>query len=294
MKVGIVTDSMGELPSEITKKFPIIVVPGDIYINGERYKSNDNFFAENLSKIITEKNNFRTGAPPPREYYNAYDKLIDEVDFIISLHPPRKQSNAINSANAAMQRIKEPSKIKLFETGVATLGLGLVVIATAIFSQDVEDELELISQVQKYCQQIQVIGTLDSLKYVHKTGRISIKIATMMADALSIKPILIMRNSEIFLVDRPRKRERALDIMVDLFSKSLDTDIKPSIIGISDFLCKEDSKLMMQEISKNFPQYQIIEGDADPMIAVNTGPGLLLIAYFALPNKEIGGRKINF
>ncbi|WP_455142852.1 DegV family protein [Candidatus Hodarchaeum mangrovi] len=293
--MGIVTDSMGELPIELKKKYSIIVVPGDIYIDGERYKSGENFFTKDLSKIITEKNKtFRTGAPPPGEYYNAYSSLIDDVDFIISLHPPRKQTSAINSANTAIQRMKDPSRIKLFETGVATLGLGLVVIATAISAQQIGDESELLSQVQKYCQQIQVIGTLDSLKYVNKTGRISIKIATMMADALSIKPILIMRNSDIFLVDRPRKREKALDIMVNLLSKSIDTNIKPNIVGISDFLCKEDSKLMKQEINKYFPQYQIIEGDADPMIAANTGPGLLLIAYFALPNKDIGGRKINF
>lgn len=116
----------------------------------------------------------------------------------------------------------------------------------------------------------------------------------MMADALSIKPILVMRNSDIILAERPRKRSTAIHTIVNMLSETLDRELIPSIIGISNFLCEADAQLMRQEIEKEFPKYLIIEGNADPMIAANTGPGLLLVACFAAANKQIGGRKINF
>ena len=52
------------------------------------------------------------------------------------------------------------------------------------------------------------------------------------------------------------------------------------MIGISQLQSEDEANAFKSMINKEYPVHEIIEADVDPMIACNTGPGLLLISYF--------------
>lgn len=286
---------MCDLPSKISEKFGIVIVPGIVYVDGVPHQSGVDIHPEDIQIIIEDEGKkIKTGAPPPAAYYRAYMSLYDDVDIILSIHCPSKHSGVLNSAKAGARRLKDSSRVIHFECGVATIGLGITAVAAAIKSQQIHNREELFRQVQEYCTKIQIIGTLESFKYLQRSGRLGLKVAGWIANTLSVKPVLLMRDSNIFLIKRPRNRNTALNQLVYHLSKNIDKEINPLIVGISHFGCEEELNELEKKIKGILPDHMIIRGFADPMVAANAGPGLILIAYFAdsLDNSN-KGIKIN-
>ncbi|MFX1507556.1 MAG: DegV family protein [Promethearchaeota archaeon] len=281
-KIGVVSDSMCDLPSRISEKFRIAVVPGIVYVDGVPHQSGVDIHPKDIQAIIDdEEKTIKTGAPPPAAYYRAYESLYDSVDIILSLHCPIKHSGVLNSAKAGARHLRDSSRVVHFECGVATIGLGITAIAAAIKSQQIENKEDLIRIVQEYCTRIQIIGTLESFKYLQRSGRFGLKVAGWIANTLSVKPVLLMRDSNVFLIKKPRNRNSALNQLISYLSKTIDREINPRIVGISHFGCEEELNEVEKKIKGILPDHMIIRGFADPMVAANAGPGLVLIAYFA-------------
>ncbi|MFW9779537.1 MAG: DegV family protein [Candidatus Heimdallarchaeota archaeon] len=295
-KIGVVCDSMSDLPPKVSEKHGIVLVPGIVYIDGTPYQSGVDIQAEDLQKLLEdERKNIRTGAPPPAAYYRAYERLYDNVDMILSLHCPTKHSGMLNAAKAAARRLDDSSRIVHFECGVATIGLGITAIAAAaIETRQIEDRQEIIRQVREYCKKIQIVGTLESFKYLQRSGRLKLRVAGWIASTLSVKPVLLMRDSDVFLVERPRNRKTALDLVINSLSENMDREMIPRIVGISHFRCEKELIEVEEKLMEKLPDYTIIRGYADPTVAANTGPGLILVAYFAETGiKPRKGIKVN-
>ncbi|MFX0123182.1 MAG: DegV family protein [Candidatus Hodarchaeota archaeon] len=294
MKAGIVTDSMSDLPPELANKYGVVIVPGTVFIDDEPYRSGIDIFPSDIEDLISENNKkISTGAPSAAEYYDAYTYLCDSVDIIISIHSPSKVTATSSVAKVAAKRLEDPTQVIRFECGVGSLGLGLTAIATAITAKQVEDLSELLRRVTQYCERIKIIGTLDSFKYLQRSGRVKLKIAGFLANTFSIKPVLMMQGEDISLLKKPRSRQRALDLMIESVLNSIDIDFNPKMIGIGHFSCVKEAKMVEGIIRDNFPDHEIIQGNVDPMIAAHTGPGLILLSFFSSLDKSNRGEKIN-
>ncbi|MFX0173195.1 MAG: DegV family protein, partial [Candidatus Hodarchaeota archaeon] len=266
---------MCDLPPKISERYGIVIVPGIVYINDQPFQSID-IHPEDMQSIVEdEEKTIKTGAPPPAAYFKAYESLFSGADIILSLHGPTKHTGVMNAAKAAARRLEDPSRVIHFECGVATIGLGMTAIAASIISHQVDNKQELIQLVQEFCSKIQIIGTVESFKYLQRSGRLRLKVASWIASTLSVKPVLLMRESDVFLIEKPRNRNVAIDRMVSSLFQRIDRKIKPRIVGVSHFGCEEDLKGIEKIIQTTLPNHLIIKGYADPMVAANTGPGLV-------------------
>jgi len=285
---------MSDLPPEIANKYGIVVVPGTVLIDGKPYKSGIDIFPIDIEGIIIKsKHKISTGAPSPAEYYKAYTHLGDIVDIILSIHSPSKVTATSNVAKVAAKLLEDPTRVIQLECGVGSLGLGLTAIAAAITAKQVGELSELLQRVIEYCKRIQIIGTLDSFKYLHRSGRIKLKIAGFLANAFSIKPVLMMRGDDISLLEKSRDRQRALDFMIESVFAGIDLNFDPKMVGIGHFNCAEEAKKVEGIIRSNFPDHEIIQGNVDPMIAAHTGPGLILLSFFSTLTNSERGEKLN-
>lgn len=281
---------MSDLPPELANKHGIVVVPGTVLIDGKPYKSGIDIFPIDIEDIIEKnKHKITTGAPSAAEYYKAYTHLGEIVDIILSIHSPSKVTATSNIAKAAAKRLEDPTRVIQFECGVGSLGLGLTAIAAATIAKQVGELSELLQRVMECCKRIQIIGTLDSLKYLQRSGRVKLKLAGFLANAFSIRPVLMMRGNDISLLEKSRDRQRALDFMIESVFAYIDLNFDIKMVGIGHFNCAKEAKKVEGIIRSNFPDYEIIQGNVDPMIAAHTGPGLILISFFStLTNSERG------
>lgn len=279
VNVGIVTDVLCNLPQEEALKHNIFMVPGYIYIDNEKFISGKEITTKQILDVIGEKT-LKTAVPSPGEYFKIYEEILDNFDYIISIHSPAAQTGFITSALAGARRTKAPEKIKHVECGVTTIGLGLVAIATSIMAKKEENIDLLIQKVNDLSQKIDVIGALGSFEYLRKSGRIKLVIAGTFASLISIKPVLALHGSKIKILEKTRNRQHSLDKLLEYFNKRIDDRFEPKIIGISHLMDQEGFDDLKRTITEKFPSHQLIVTIADPMIALNTGPGLVLIGYF--------------
>ncbi|MFW9996117.1 MAG: DegV family protein [Candidatus Odinarchaeota archaeon] len=292
MKIGFVTDSMSGLPASIAQRYNISLVPGIIRIDGQSHLSSDVTIRDIEAVLLTKK--IQTSASPAGEFYKVYQKLYDDVEVIFSIHCPSRFSAAIKAAKIAASRLDDPSRVVNFECGVAGLGMGLAVIAGSISSQIAGDIPELTNLVEDYCKKAQLLGTVDSFDYISKTGRVKLsrQIAGKLASTFKIKPVLAMYGTDISLLGLPRSREKAKNKLVKSLIDRLDQGIEPRLLGISHFSCLKEAEEIENKISEKIPGYEFIICDVDTMVAVNTGPGLILVAYFG-KTSSVAGEKIN-
>ncbi len=280
MKVAIVTDSLSNLPEEIAKENDIYIVRGLIYIDNKRYIASEEITTEEILQVIGQKT-LKTAVPSPGEYFKIYNHILDNYDFIISLHCPTKQTAFLKSAKIGAKRTKNPDKIIHVECGIATLGLGLVAISVALLSKDITNKELLVQKINELSQKVEVLGIVNSFDYIKKSGRVKLKLAGTLASLLSIKPVLGMHGSDIFLLEKTRNRQKAIQKLQEHFLRQIDPTIEPKMIGLSHLMNIDEAKNIKSIIERRFPEHKIILTDVDPMIATNTGPGLLLITYFS-------------
>lgn len=280
MKVGIVTDSLSNLPEDIAKKYDINIVNGSVYVDNQRYISGTEISTKEILEVIKTKT-IKTAVPAPGDYYTLYEKLLDQNDLIISIHSPKAVTGFIESAKAGAKRTKSPEKIIHFESGVATIGLGLVAIATAILAPKITDEAVLTSNIKELCDKIEVLGLVNSFEYLKKSGRIKLQMEGRLASILKIRPILAMKRTKIITLEKPRNRTRAIKKLEQYFQKRFDPKSELKMIGMSQLECIDEADGIKSIIENEHPDYSILYTDVEPMIACNTGPGLLLVAYFA-------------
>lgn len=280
MKVAIVTDSLSNLPDDIARRYNIFIVRGLIYIDNNRYIETEEITTEQILKILNQKT-LKTSVPPPGEYFKVYNQIIDDFDLIISLHSPTKQTAFLKSAKIGSKRIINSHKIIHIECGVATLGLGLVAIASSYLAQKETDINVLREKITKLCQKVEVLGVLDSFDYIKNSGRIKLKVAGTVASLIGVKPVLGMHGSNIFLLDKTRNRQKSIIKLQEQFMKRIDPTVCPKLIGLSHLFDITNAKRIKSTIEAKFPQHEILLTGVDPMTALNTGPGLLLLTYFS-------------
>lgn len=283
MKVGIVTDSLSNLPPDLAKQYDIYIVYGSIYIDNKKYIANVEVSTDQILEIISKKT-LKTAVPSPGDFYNIYEQILDKYDIIISLHCPTKQTAFLKSAKLGAKRTRYPEKIIHIECGVATLGLGLVAISTAILAREINDLDLLLKKIDSFCKRVDVLGALNSFDYIKRSGRVKLKFLGTVASIIAIKPVLAMHGSNIMLLERTFNREKALEKLQYQFQKRFDPSMEPKMIGLSHLKDLQEAEKIKSNINKKYPSHEVIFTDVDPMIASNTGPGLMLLTFFSKPN----------
>lgn len=280
LKVGIVTDSISNLPEDVAKKYDINMVKGLVYVDSKPYVPGIEITNKEILELIKTKT-FKTAAPPPGDYLDLYNKIIDKYDLIISIHSPKAITAFIDSARMGAKRSKNPEKIIHVECGVTTVGLGLVSIATANLAQKITDRDLLISKVKDLCDKIEVLALVYSFEYVIKSGRVKQQLQGRLAKLFSFKPIIAIKNTKILTIEKPRNKNTSLKKFEQYFQKRFDPNSELKMIGMSQLGCVDEENSIRSIVEKNYPDCSILTTDVDPMIACNTGPGLLLLAYFS-------------
>ena len=151
MNIKIVTDSTSDLPTSISKKLGITVVPAYIKFGEDTYRDRvdideDQFF----HKLETNPAYPTTEPATPEDFANAYRSLSIGADAIISIHVSSKLSATCNSARMGRELAQVNCPIEVVDSQLVTMALGLLVIAASENAEkghNVHQVLEGIPQV---------------------------------------------------------------------------------------------------------------------------------------------------
>ena len=281
MTVAIVTDSTADLPDHLIRKWDISIVP--LYVNFK--KSDYGNDVESLrdgfdidADLFYEKLNSTayiptTSQPTVDDFLQQYRILCQDHEKIISIHISSKLSGTINSALLARAQLEDPQKVDIVDSNLVSMGLGLAVIAGAEAASAGLAVSDILQKVHESCSETQIYFVVDTLEYLHKGGRIG-KAQALFGTLLSVRPILSIRDGEIYPVERVRTKRKAIKRLASLVIEG-DPFSKLCLMFNTN---REDISELEATIAGSLRENQLIISRIGPVIGTHCGPGLIGVA----------------
>ena len=172
-RIRILADSVSDIPKTTIIKHKIGILP--IYVSVDQQHFLDDgtvdreWFYKQLTSVSVKP---KTAAPSPEEIIHAFDHLFsDGAQVIVGLFASASISSIFDIATIAARDF-DPARIHIIDTGHISMGLGWIVVSVAEAKQAgaTVDEIELL--VKDLRKRTVVFGVLNSMDYLHRSGRV--------------------------------------------------------------------------------------------------------------------------
>lgn len=277
MGIRIITDSICDVPKDYVERYNIRVIPLTVNFGDESYKDGiDLTLKEFLTKLDKAEILPTTSQVPPADFLEVYKEEIALGNEIVSIHASSQLSGTYNSAVIAKEQIGGEF-IHVIDTTAITLGAGMLVIKAARLAEEGLELEEILKEIDASKQKQKHMIMVDTLKYLHKGGRLSLS-ASIMGSILNIKPILTVVDGKLELYGKARGIKRAIVAVIDTMNENGWT-LEGKVVGINHIADLEHMKLLEEELKKRYNIKEIIRGEVGSVIATHAGPGAVAF-YF--------------
>ena len=281
----VITDTSANLPSELTQRNDITVIPFPYYVNGAKHTCLDTegFDGETFYGAMREGAEITTSQINPQHYLEVMKPILRKGLDILFVGMSSGISGSFHCAELAAEELAEEfpeRKIRLVDTLGASLGEGLLVIKA------VKDKLLGLSLDDIYNKLIDLrhrlcnIFTVDDLKYLRKGGRLS-NLGFIVGTLLQIKPLLKgNEEGKIVAFAKLRGRKKALEELAKRYDEYV-VNAGEQTIGIAHADCPEDAERLAELLRRNNPPKEILTVGYEPVTGSHVGPGTLALFFEA-------------
>ena len=275
MTVRIVTDSSCDLPQDIADSLGISIVPLSIRFGDEEFIDRttitaDEFWARcNASPVLPE-----TAAPSPGQFEAEYRRLkADGASAIVVVALSSSLSATMQSAELAARAVAGDIDVRIVDSRNASMGLGLTAIECAEAALKGANADDIVRLAEDLIPRTRVFGALDTIENLKKGGRIG-GAKALLASALSIKPLIEVRNGLVEEAGKQRTRSKALAHLIDILRQNADGLER---VGILHAQCADIDQFVasVREVWSG----DVIVGDIGAVIGTHAGVGTIGVAF---------------
>ena len=289
MQVKILADAVSNLFPEILKKknLDIRIIPISLRIDGDSYDLyNDSFNLEEFNKkyydAVAQNKSLATSLISPGEYASIFKEEIEKGNKIICFTMAQGISGTYQSACIARDMVNEEygSKVvEIIESMTAGFGEGLQAAHAYELAKKGKSFEEIIKDAEIYKHYIRSDFTVDKIKYLLNTGRVS-KTLARFATLLNIKVLLKRsKDSKIEFSGTSLGKVNAIKQLSKIVLSKINK-AKNQIVYITHCNIINDAKklkdLLLKGGIKNVEIY-----DYDYISGAHIGPGSLAVFYEA-------------
>lgn len=275
------TDTSANLPVEIIDEYGIEVVPFSYTIDGVEYIPEREFDGKAFYAAMRAGSEVKTSMVNAGTFIERFKAALDAGKDVLYIGMSGGISGTANAALMAKQELDEEypdRKIVVIDTLAASLGEGLFVIKAAEQLKDgaaldtIEEDIR--AQVPSMCQSF----TVDDLKYLKKTGRVS-GAAAIIGNVLSIHPILIGDyEGKIVVKAKVRGMKRTLDALAERYAELALS--KTETIGIAHADNEEGKAYLVQRLRDKGLTGKCLSVCYEPVTGSHVGSGTVALFFF--------------
>ena len=274
MTVKILTDSVADLPQPLVRELDIKVVPLLIRWGEDTYRDGVDLTAEQFyERLKHSKVPPATSLPSPKTFADAYDELAKEANGIVAIMVSSRLSGTYDVALQSVGLMKKICSVEVIDSRLGAMAEGLVVLQAARAAQADASLREVADIDRNTISDVSLIGTLETLEYLKRGGRIG-KAQAFLGSMLKVNPIITLKNGVVEPASRARTRKGAIERLYE-FAMSYS---KIDEIAIEDAACAEEAEELVGKLSSILPKERIFRSTATPTIGTHTGPGLLVLS----------------
>jgi DegV family protein with EDD domain len=273
-RVRLVTDSACDLPEAVATELGIEIVPLTIRIDGHEYVDRQDLTpAEFWAKCAASPTLPETAAPAPGQFEQVYRRLAaDGATSIVVITLSGALSATMQSAELAARSVTDEVRVTVVDSRNVSMALGAMVGNCARLAASGADHDEIVAHATELAARTKLWGALDTLDNLKKGGRIG-GAKAMLASALSIKPIIEVREGKVEQGGKQRTRSKALAFLVE----------KVAGYGHVDDLAvlHADCADVDQFVAMLRPHYsgEILVGEIGPVVGAHAGRGTIGVAF---------------
>jgi len=270
-KVAIVTDSTADLPPELVEELGVTIVPLQVIFGDEAYREGVEITTEEFyERLVKSRQLPTTSAPSVGDFQEVYERLLEEVDSIVSIHIGAKLSGTIQAAQTARQSLAKPERIEIVDSQAVSVAIGFATMEAVEAARAGAKLAEVKAAAESAVQRAHVRFMLDTLEYVRRGGRIG-RARAYMGTLLRVKPILSFREGEVYPEERVRTRARGLERMIQWAVRH--QKVKRAVVAHSTTL--DEAESIGERLAMAFPNVKVHLIRFGPVIGTHGGPGTI-------------------
>lgn len=227
MDYKIVTDGSCDLPPELCREKGIDVVPFYVSFDSENYEREivDMPIRKFYEQMVADPATFpKSSMPSVQDYADVFTPIVKEGKAVICICITTKFSGSYQSAMNAKAMLLESfpdARITVLDSTLDTVLQGIFVLeAVRMYEAEfpyekVVEELEAVKSTGR------IFFTVGNIDYLKHGGRIG-KLAGLAGSVLGIKPLITLKEGEIFPSGVSRSRRKSLEKVYELLWQYLE------------------------------------------------------------------------
>lgn len=278
-RVKVVTDSSCDLDSSLLERFDVAVVPLKIRF-GETEELIDRVelsVEEFWDRVATKKQLPSTAAPAPGDFETAFREAATAgYDGVVCITISSKLSATMQSAELGAKAVTNQIgfDIAVLDSAAVSVTHGLMVQEAGRVAATGASLEQVVSKVEAVRARIKMYGTLDTLEYLRRGGRLS-SAKALFGTLLAVKPILVLKDGEVIEGGKERTRIKAL---THLANRVKEQPVEHVVVG---HFAATDLDDFLAMISDHVPADGLTITRIGPVAGTHGGPGLITVGYLA-------------
>ena len=278
----IITDSGCDLPTSMVEELGIKVVPMGLTIDGKTYRHFHDYrelSSEKFYGLIRSGKIGTTSCVSIGDVESEMESAIQNGFDVLYLSFSSGMSGAYQASMAAAEDMREKypdANVVVIDTLCGCIGLGMITYLAVLKKREGLSLTEVADYVENIKLSICHFFTVDDLKYIQKTGRIS-HLTAIVGGIIGVKPVFILDNDGRVCNDKKQRgRKAAIKYLADIADKKM---IDDKYIFIVHADAEADAMILKDMIQKTHPKSEIFVNQVGPILGNNTGPGALAVIF---------------
>ncbi len=284
----IFADSAANLTDGMVAESGVKIIPFHYIVNGEEklcYNA-DRPFEEVAKEFYTELASgadIKTSLVCEQQFIEALTPSLEAGRDVLLVTITEALSGTFAQATKAAETLKTmyPDRnVVVFDSANASLGEGYLAYKAAKMRADGASLEECVKWLEENKYLLNAAVTVDELKYLKKSGRVS-TIAAVAGAILNIKPMLKADGASpamLTVYAKERGRRKSIDALIKAYTEHATKEIDDTVL-ITHGNCKEEALALAEEF-KNLGASEVIIEYYDLCTGAHVGPGTLAVFFF--------------
>lgn len=278
----IITDSAGDMPLAWQKEFDVQFVPVNIHFGTEQFlhgvdMSADEFYTR--VQTVTDKTFPKTSQPNPHQFEQAWRKVAQKGDTILSINVTGKLSKTVESAKAAALAVKDDFNVIVFDSLCGSTGMGYMCREARRMDRAGKSVDEIIKRLEVMRAESSFILTLATLKYAQMSGRVG-GLRALLGMVLNMQPVIELQDGVLLPTqDKIRARSKALEHLIAKTKQKMGD--RPALVSVVHAAAPEDAAVLAEMARKTFNlAEEVLIESLSVAVAIQLGPGTVGVIAF--------------
>ena len=282
MPLLISTDSVCDLPEEMTERYRIAILPYRVVTEGGEFIDGQEAGTDGVLSYVQRGRRAHSEAPETVQYEAFFAEQLTKAQYVIHMTMSDKVSKGYENA---LEASKSFDNVEVIDTEYLSSGMGLMVLQAAKLAAADMPRESVLEQIGRMRARVRTSFVVDDTGYLMQAGRISPRIDTI-CKAIMAHPILQLKNG------RMQAGAVKIGTRKSVWKKYVDSTLKGA--------GKIDTRLLflthaglsfeeLQEIEKMIGEIitfeKVIYQKASSAISINCGPGAFGLLFLVQERK---------